>query len=278
MKIQIFQVSNFLPQRYLDTVNWCNFHHFSSAGSSADFFVHFVNSLLVDGRALQDLDLFGDAVLERIDDVWIFEAIGRDGVGQKLEDDCLAIAGAETEDLVSEALSDSLGLSTLGVARLWCLSRHLLGDGGHEKSEGVAVGGGDLFVAVDQSLPFFDDWELFVSGLLHSVKHELAVFQVDVFADELEFFVTDLIVLDIALVKFVTSTHQVGTGEFVTDGFVGTSFTNVSDGEASGGSEVVPFFSGKWINGLLLSSSFTSLWYSLIFSNGHGALNNFEAL
>lgn len=171
----------------------------------------------------------------------------------------LTVTTAQSQDLVSEALSDSFSLSTLGIARFRMSALSLFRNSGHKESQSISIGGSNLLITIDQSLPLFDDGELLVSGLFHTVEHQLAVFQVDIFANELEFFVRNLIVMDISLIQFVTSTHEIGRGQFVTDGFVGASFSNVSVLETCGGSEVVPFFSGEGINGLLFASLLTSL-------------------
>lgn len=214
----------------------------------------FVDSLFVMWWSFHNLYFFGHDVFKRIDGFANLFAVGGDTVWHQAFDDFFDAFTAEAQDLVSHDFLDvshSLGLSICGFLLLILVS---VCGGSHEHSESISVGGGDFLLTFNKRVPFFDGRHLEVPGFLHTVEHQLAVSQVDVFADKLVFGVGDFIVAELCLKDFVASVEQIGGGQFVTDSLVGASFSDVSVVENGWDSEVVPFFSDEWIDSLLFSS------------------------
>jgi len=239
--------------------------------------VKFGQSVEIELRLLDDLDLADVAVLNRVDWHSGFGDVACNGVWEEFLDQLWDVAvGDLLGDDFGHLLSDLFDLLGLGVGGLFDLTLGLLlGESNNEHSQVVAVGGFGVNGALDQGLPFFDHTADLVSGERHTVEVQDAVLALDIFADELEFSVALTVVVEVGLVAVVDSTFESVSGHLVTGGSGDQGVSDVPDLEDGWGFDLVPIFLGEWVDDLLLSSLFGALCESLVLAYGHVCLGGF---
>jgi len=223
---------------------------------------------------LDYLDLADVAVLDGVDWLSSLDDVSGDAVGQEFLDKLWDVSvGDLTDDNLGHLLSDLLdllGLSVGGLLDLTVVSS--LGESGDENSKVVVVGGFDIDLASDHSLPFLDHGADLVSGEAHAVEVENAVLALDVFADEFELSESSSVIAKISLVAVEDSALESISGNLVTDGSGNEGLADLSDLEHSRGFDVIPILLGERVDDLLLSSLFAPLGHALIFPDCHGSI------
>src|SRR5699024_3030280 len=88
-------------------------------------------------------------------------------------------------------------LSGLSVAGLLDLVGPLAGEADAKDAQKIAVGGADVHVGLDQSLPLLDHRSKLIGGEVHAVEVGKNVAPLHLFGDQSEFLVGDFIVLQV---------------------------------------------------------------------------------
>jgi len=228
-------------------------------------------SVEVELGLLHHLDLADKAVLNWVNWLSGLGDIRGNAVWEELLDELWHVAvGHLLADDLGHLLSDLLDLLRLSVGGLLDLALALLlGEGGHEHSEVVVVGGLGVNGALDHGLPLLDHTAHLVSGEAHTVEVEDAVLALDIFADELEFSVGLSVAVEVGLVAIVNSALESVSGDLVTDGSGDQGVADVSDFEDGWGFDGVPVLFGEWVDDLLLTTFFGSFCKTLVFAYGH---------
>lgn len=86
----------------------------------------------------------------------------------------------------------------LCVTSLFYLCRPLLSETYAEHTQKIAVGGLDVNIGFDQSLPFLDHGPQLVSGEIHAMEIGHDISTLNVFGDEAEFAERNLVVLKVS--------------------------------------------------------------------------------
>ena len=153
---------------------------------------------------LQHLHLADEHVLKRVDLAALGLDLLADGLSNELGDEALKVTlGGLSGDDVPHLLADLADLGALGVAGLLHLSGPLAGEADSElksvwvrqtkanssiatyDAHVVAVGGLDLDVSLDESLPLADQRAQLVAGHIHAVEVGQDTLALDVLSDEL---------------------------------------------------------------------------------------------
>jgi len=228
-------------------------------------------SVEVELGLLHHLDLAHEAVLNWVNWLSGLGDIRGNAVWEELLDELWHVAvGHLLADDLGHLLSDLLDLLRLSVGGLLDLALALLlGEGGHEHSEVVVVGGLGVNGALDHGLPLLDHTAHLVSGEAHTVEVEDAVLALDIFADELEFSVGLSVAVEVGLVAIVNSALESVSGDLVTDGSGDQGVADVSDLEDGWRLDGVPVLLGEGVDDLLLASLLGALGETLIFAYGH---------
>jgi len=236
--------------------------------------VKFGQSVKVELRLLDYLDLANMAILDGVDWLSCLDDIGGDTVWQKLFDELWDVAVADlSRDDFGHLFADLLDLLRLSVGGLFdLLLSLLLGESDDEHSDVVVVGGFGVDVALDHGLPFLDHRAHLVARERHTVEVEDAVLALHVLAHELELAESGAVLVQVGLVAVEDSALETVGGDLVTDGSGDKSLSDLSDLEHSWRLDVIPVLLGEWVDDLLLTSLFGSLRETFILANGHGSV------
>jgi len=233
--------------------------------------VEFGQSVEVELGLLDHLDLAHVAILDGVDWLGSLDNIGGDAVWEELLDELWHVAvGDLSRNDLGHLLSDLLDLLRLGVGGLLdLLLALLLGEGGHEHSDVVVIGGLGVHVASDHRLPLLDHRAHLVSGEAHAVEVQDAVFALNVLAHQLELAESGAVVVQVGLVAIVDATFEAIGGDLVTDGSGDEGLADLSHLEDGWRLDVVPVLLGEWVDDLLLAALFGALGETLVFAYGH---------
>jgi len=233
--------------------------------------VEFGQSVEVELRLLDHLDLAHVAILDGVDWLGSLDNIGGDAVWEELLDELWHVAvGDLSRNDLGHLLSDLLDLLRLGVGGLLhLLLALLLGESGHEHSDVVVVGGLGVDVALDHGLPLLDHRAHLVSREAHAVEVQDAVLALNVLAHQLELAESGAVVVQVGLVAIVDATLEAIGGDLVTDGSGDEGLADLSHLEDGWRLDVVPVLLGEWVDDLLLTALFGALGESLVFAYGH---------
>jgi len=233
------------------------------------FSVHLHQAGQVKLGLLQALDLADVDVVEGVDGVGgLLDVLG-DGVGQELLHERLEVAGAHlAHDDLGHLGADLADLGGLSVGGLLDLVGPLVGVSDTEDAELVAVGGGDVDVAVDHGLPLLHHGAKLVTGQAHSVEVGEAVFALDILADEFEFPVGGLILMEISLVAFKDTSLKTIRSNLGSYSPGNQSLSNLTAVEHAWGFDIIPVLLGEGVDNLLFATLFT-FSKPLVFTNSH---------
>lgn len=198
---------------------------------------------------LEDLSLADEDVLKGVDGVAGLFDLFSDGLGDELEDELPQLNGGDLADHdVGHLLADGANLRGLGVAGLLDLVGAPLGESNGEEADGVAVGGLDVNLSLNEGLPLLDQGAELVTGEVHSVEVGKAVAALDLVGPQLDLPVGLLIVVEVGEGNLENTTLEGVGGELGSGGAVDEGLAGLAVLEEGGGLDVVPILAGVGIN------------------------------
>jgi len=219
---------------------------------------------------LQDLDLSDADILQGKDGAAVVGDQTGDGLRDELLDEILeGDLGAFGLHDLDHLFADLLDVGGLGIAGGLDLVGLTGGEGQAEQTDGVAVRGLDVSVALDGGLPLLDQGALLVAGQLHTVEVGQAVAALNVL-DAQRDLARSLIVIVVQVSKI--DLHDAALETFGGDlGTLSTGnqcLTAVADGKIRRGLAFVPLLAGEGVDELLLLALF-AFCEALVLSNSH---------
>merc|ERR1719477_221544 len=231
---------------------------------------------LVEVKAGPLLHLPDVHVVEGVDSLASFLNITGNGVRDQLVDDVLQVGGGHlAADDVDHLLADVPHLPSLGVGSLLGGQLLLACESNAENPEGVAIGGLDVAVGLDECLPLLHHGPQLVSGQAHAVEVGEAVLALDFLAHKLELSERPLgivLVLQISKRDLVDAALETIGGDPCTSGPVHQGLANLADFEEGGRLDVIPVLPGEGVHNLLLGSLLASNLQSFVFTDSHTSL------
>merc|ERR1719411_1073999 len=172
-------------------------------------------------------------------------------------------------------LDDVPHLPSLGVGSLLGGQLLLACESNAENPEGVAIGGLDVAVGLDERLPLLHHGPQLVSGQAHAVEVGEAVLALNFLAHKLELSERPLgvvLILQISKRDLVDAALETIGGDPCTGGPVHQGLANLADFEEGGSLDVIPVLPGEGVDNLLLGSLLASNLQSLVFTDSHTSL------
>jgi len=224
-------------------------------------------------RLLQNLHLPNVHIVERVGSLALLFDVLSDDVWNQFVDDAPQVAARDVaNDVLHHLGTDLSDLTVLGIAGLSLGELIFVGESNAENAQKVAIGGFDINVGFDKSLPFLDHAAEFVSRQIHAVEVGQDISCLDVFGDEPEFPEGTLsigIFLNIGERNFENSPFQTFGSDFGSLSSVDQSFANLALLEHGRSLDIVPVLPGERVHYLLLNSFLPSFRQPLIFTNSH---------
>merc|ERR1719188_1653254 len=237
------------------------------SGFAAALAVHVHQLVEVKAGPLHHLHLPDVHVVEGVDSLAGLLNITGNGVRDQLVNDVLQVGGGHlAADDVDHLLADVPHLPSLGVGSLLGGQLLLACESNAENPEGVAIGGLDIAVGLDEGLPLLHHGPQLVSGQAHAV---------DFLTHKLELSERPLgvvLVLQISKRDLVDAALETIGGDPCTSGPVHQSLANLADFEEGGRLDVIPVLPGEGVDNLLLGSLLATNLQSLVFADSHTSL------
>jgi len=208
---------------------------------------------------LEHLDLSDEHIVKWEDGVAGLLNVLPDRLRNQLADDVLQIAGRHLAlNDFDHLTTDGTDLSVLGVASLLHLTLGLLCETDAEQTQNESVGGTDINLGLDQSLPFLDHGSELVGRQVHSVEVCQAVTALNFLADEFELPESILVVVQVSLGNLIHTTLKAIRGDFGSLRTIHKSFSNIADLEHGRSLDIVPIFASERVDNLLFQAFFAS--------------------
>mmetsp|Transcript_25948 Transcript_25948/g.60262 ORF Transcript_25948/g.60262 Transcript_25948/m.60262 type:complete len:279 (-) Transcript_25948:26-862(-) len=232
--------------------------------------VHVHEALKIELGALHNLDLAHVHVLDGVDGAALLGDLSTDGLGDELVEELAEVSrgGVAAHDL-HHAATDLVHLSGLGVGGLALLVALTVGERNGEHAHGVAVGGLDVHVGLDEGLPLADQGSELVAGHVHAVEVAESILALDLLADEAHLAVVSIRgLVEVAEGDLEHAVLHLLRSDLLTSSLVDGGLAGVAVGEESGGADVVPFLAGEGVDGLLLAALLLAKAFVLADSHG----------
>jgi len=207
-------------------------------------------------RSLEDLHLADVNEGKGEDHLSILDDLLGDGLRDQFGNKGLQVAGRSLSghDL-EHLLADGLDLRGLSIGCLLDLVGTASSQTNGEQSQQVSVGGTDINVGLNESLPLADKGPVLVGGHGHSVEVGKAALSLDIIDAELELGPGLLLILvQVTKGNLNNTSLEVIRGNVGSDGLVDDSLANITVSEDGRGLDVVPFLAGEGVDNLLLST------------------------
>ena len=165
--------------------------------------------------------------------------------------------------------SDSLDLRSSSVAVALGRVGLTLGEGDAEQTEGVSIGGLDLGLSLDESLPLADQRAKLITSHVHTVEISKTVTSLSV--ENLELDLSEALVgilVEVTKVSLADTTEELLRSDLGTSGLGNKSLTSVPGSEHGGSLHVVPLLLQEDITHLLLKT-LLAFGKSLILAHSH---------